>query len=285
MIGFLNIYKPRGMSSAQVVGKVKRITGQKVGHLGTLDPLAEGVLPVAIGKATRLFDYFLNKDKVYVATAKFGEETDTLDLGGQVIAKTEKVPTKAEILQILSQFGGKIMQMPPQYSAKNVNGKKAYDLARMGIDFVLTAKQVEIFDLKLLSFDNGEAKFEIHCSAGTYVRSLIRDIANAVGSLATTTSILRFRSGCFDLSSALKIEELDQNYAQKLIIVEKALAGVPCVLLTEQQQRALICGLEANRTDLQEKTTYLFKTQQGKVFGLGQVVGGVIKINSYLFEE
>lgn len=284
MSGFLNVYKPKGLSSAKVVGRVKFLTRQKVGHLGTLDPLAEGVLPIALGKATRLFDFFLNKDKLYVAKAKFGFITDTLDLGGTIVDQNPVIPTEAQIKEVLPRFKGKIMQLPPNFSAKNVNGKKAYDLARLGIEFALEPKQIEVFDLKLLSFNGDEAEFEIHCSAGTYVRSLVRDIAEAVGALATTTSIIRLKSGVFDLKSAISFEDLDENLEKSVISIKEALSGVEHFNLNKEQLLRLNTGLSVQVEGVEKKYPLLFIAPDDKVFGLGEIERGVIKIKSYLYE-
>ena len=151
MNGFLNVYKPSGMSSAYALNLIKkRFKGEKMGHMGTLDPLASGVLPVAFGKSTRLFDYLLDKDKVYKAEFTFGYETDTLDRGGVVIKDNGKLPTESDIISVLPSLVGEVMQMPPIYSAKNVNGKRSYELARLGVEVELKPKKVTITSIDFI---------------------------------------------------------------------------------------------------------------------------------------
>ena len=213
MLGFINVYKPSLMTSNAVLAKIKRQYGiKKIGHMGTLDPLAEGVLPIAIGNATRMFDYFLNKQKTYIATFEFGYETDTLDSQGEKIAETNVLPTKDEVLNVLSGFMGKQLQMPPKYSAKNVNGKRAYDLARAGVDFELNPKEIEIFNINLLENNGNTFVFEITCSSGTYIRSIGRDLGYKLNSLATMTKLIRTKSGkSFSLKFQIVISRDDCN--------------------------------------------------------------------------
>ena len=150
MNGFLNIYKPSGMSSAHCLNKIKKKIDYKCGHMGTLDPLACGILPIGVGQASRLFDHLLDKTKVYIAEFTFGYETDTLDLEGTVLKTSEKIPSKSEIIDLLPNLCGKVMQIPPVFSAKCVDGKKSYQLARKGVSVDLPPKEVEIFSIKLL---------------------------------------------------------------------------------------------------------------------------------------
>lgn len=167
MNGFLNIYKPRGMSSAHCLNKIKKKIDYKCGHMGTLDPLACGILPVGVGQATRLFDHLLDKTKTYVAQFTFGYETDTLDLEGEVLQNSENIPTQAEIEAVLPTLRGKVMQIPPVFSAKCVDGKKSYQLARKGIAVDLPPKQVEIYSIKLIKNQSPTFWFEISCGGGT----------------------------------------------------------------------------------------------------------------------
>lgn len=210
MKGFFNINKPRGMNSTKVVAIIKRLTHEKVGHLGTLDPDAHGVLPIAVGKATRLFDFFLNKDKVYEARGRFGILTDTLDESGRVVLTNDVRPTRAQLEAVLPLFCGKQMQMPPIFSAKQVDGERAYDKARRGEEVTLSPREICVYSLELLSFKGDEFSVRIHCSAGTYVRALIRDIAEKLGAIATTIDIFRTRSGAFDIASSTSIDDIEQ---------------------------------------------------------------------------
>ncbi|MBQ3502535.1 MAG: tRNA pseudouridine(55) synthase TruB [Clostridia bacterium] len=208
MRGILLVNKRQGWTSFDVVNFCKRVFGtREVGHLGTLDPMATGVLAVTVGSATKLFDMFLNKTKTYVAEFTFGYSTDTLDAEGQVENKCDIIPTLEQIQQVLPQFVGEIEQMPPKYSAKKINGKKAYDLARSGKDFELKPSKVTIHNLKILDYSNGVLKLEIECGAGTYIRSLGRDIALKLNSLATMTSLVRTKLGTWNIDECIDIKD------------------------------------------------------------------------------
>ncbi|MBQ7602669.1 MAG: tRNA pseudouridine(55) synthase TruB [Clostridia bacterium] len=205
MIGFFNINKPSGVSSAQVVAKIKHMCPKatKVGHMGTLDPMASGVLPIAVGRATRLFDLMQNKQKEYIATFKFGYSTNTLDATGEIVEKTNVLPSAKEIEAVLPSFVGEIEQIPPSFSAKNVEGTRAYKLARNGKQVVLKSCKVKIFDIQLLKeLKKDEFVFKIVCGSGTYIRSLCRDIASKLGTLATMTALIRTKTGNFDIGAA-----------------------------------------------------------------------------------
>jgi len=178
MNGILNVKKCKDWTSFDVVAKLRKILGTRhIGHLGTLDPMATGVLPITIGSATKLFDLFLNKTKKYIAEFEFGYLTDSLDATGQILKKTTKTPTIEEIRAILPSFIGEIEQLPPQFSAKKVNGLKACDVARRGGEVELKPKKILIKQINLLSFKDNILKLEIECGAGTYIRAIGRDIA------------------------------------------------------------------------------------------------------------
>ena len=174
MNGFINIFKPSGITSAYALTKIKKaFKGEKIGHMGTLDPLASGVLPVGIGKCNRLFNYLLDKDKVYKAEFTFGYETDTLDSDGKIIQESKVVPSKEEILKVLPSLVGEVMQIPPSYSAKNVDGKRSYQLARQGIQVELPPKKVVISKIELDDVISDKTfAFTIYCKGGTYIRSI-----------------------------------------------------------------------------------------------------------------
>ncbi len=213
--GWIIIDKPLGMGSTNVVGWVKRALREagepktRVGHGGTLDPLATGVLPIATGEATKLAGHMLNATKGYDFTIGFGSQTDTLDLEGTVIATSEHRPTCAAIEAILPRFTGPIEQIPPAYSALKVNGKRAYDLARAGEDVELRTRAVTIRSLTLIDANEASATFSATVSKGTYIRSLARDIAVALGSVGHVTMLRRTRAGPFSLDQAISLDFLD----------------------------------------------------------------------------
>lgn len=244
MIGFYNILKPTGVSSGFVVNKIKRITNEKVGHLGTLDPSASGVLSIAVGKATKFFDYFLNKDKEYVALAKFGVLTNTLDSDGEILKRENVKVSLKDIKKVLPSLCGKVDQIPPIFSSKNVNGERAYDLARQGKQVVLESKKVQIYSIKAEKLtQNNLFRIKIHCSSGTYVRSIIRDIAEKIGTVATTVCIIRTCSGKFEISDSITLDELAENPEKHLIKINSIL-NLPEIELSLLQAKALFSGKE-----------------------------------------
>ena len=210
---FVNIIKPTMMTSFEVVNAVKKtLKEKKVGHLGTLDPAASGVLPIAVGKATKFFDYFLKKDKEYVALVNFGVETDTLDAFGKVLSKTTADFSIKDLQDTIKTFTGKIRQIPPRYSAVKIGGEKAYDLARKGLEIDLKPREIEIFSIEILEQKtSAQYLFKVHCSAGTYIRTLFDDIAQKLGTHATTVAIIRAKSGAFDISDAQTLDEFKAN--------------------------------------------------------------------------
>lgn len=244
MIGFYNILKPTGVSSGFVVNKIKRITNEKVGHLGTLDPSASGVLSIAVGKATKFFDYFLNKDKEYVALAKFGVLTNTLDSDGEILKREDVQVSLEDIKKVLPSLCGKIDQIPPIFSSKNVNGERAYDLARQGKQVVLEPKKVQIYSIKAEKLtQNNLFRIKIHCSSGTYVRSIIRDVAEKMGTVATTVCIIRTCSGKFEISDSITLDELAENPEKHLIKINSIL-NLPEIELSLLQAKDLFSGKE-----------------------------------------
>lgn len=297
MKGFFNINKPRGMNSTKVVAIIKRLTHEKVGHLGTLDPDAHGVLPIAVGKATRLFDFFLNKDKVYEARGRFGVLTDTLDESGRVVLMNDVRPTRAQLEAVLPLFCGKQMQMPPAFSAKQVGGVRAYDKARRGEEVTLTPREICVYSLELLSFEGYEFAVRINCSAGTYVRALIRDIAEKLGAIATTIDIFRTRSGAFDIASSISIDDLNNlcplggelseqgegGGGISPISIEDALSGQEKVRLTEPQVKNLLCG-RGQSIPYKDAKNVLFLTPEGDTYGLGDIENGQIRITAFLLD-
>ena len=209
MNGFINLLKPPGMSSGAAVAVVKRLTGEKVGHAGTLDPEAAGVLPIMVGRAARLLDYFPDKSKSYVAEIAFAGATDTQDAQGTVIEEARRVPGRDEILAVLPQFRGDILQCPPAYSALKRDGVPLYELARKGIAVETKARPTVIHALEL-GEQTGPDGFmlSVDCGSGTYIRTLCHDIGQALGAPAHMRFLLRTRHGAFAIDSAVTIEEV-----------------------------------------------------------------------------
>lgn len=284
MIGFLNINKPSGKTSSNVVVAVRKIFGQqKVGHMGTLDPMASGVLPIAVGKATRLFDYFQDKKKEYIAVFEFGYETDTLDIEGKIQRKTDNIPSEEQIEKSLSLFHGKISQMPPQYSAKSIDGVRAYKLARQGVEVQLQPKEVEIYCFDLLEKINEKSfRFKIICSSGTYIRSLCRDLAYKLSSLATMAFLERTSTGIFKIEQAIQIEDLSvSNASTSLIPVTEVFKNFPQIHINEQQLYDLSSGksIEVEQKDSEN----IFAIFNSNPVGLGKVENNLLRLKTYLY--
>jgi tRNA pseudouridine55 synthase len=218
MQGIIILNKPDNMSSQKAVYKVKQILKvDKIGHLGTLDPLAVGVLPIAINNATRLFDYFLDKKKTYRALIKFGETTDTLDSEGVIIDKSDKIISRDSIESVLKTMLGEFFQQPPKFSAKQINGVRAYKLARQCEEVNLKPKKVNIFSLTLIKFIDNIATIDICCSSGTYIRSFARDLGLKLGSVAYMAGLIRLSSGDFNIFNSITLQELE-NLGEKSVI-------------------------------------------------------------------
>ncbi|KPH62833.1 tRNA pseudouridine(55) synthase TruB [Novosphingobium sp. ST904] len=253
--GWIILDKPLGLGSTQAVAAVKRNLREagygkkvKVGHGGTLDPLATGVLPVALGEATKLAGRMLDASKSYLFTVRFGSETDTLDLEGKVIATSDVRPALEQVEAVLPRFTGPIEQVPPIYSALKVDGERAYDLARAGQEVELKTRAVTILDLRLERFDPEEgATLLAHVSKGTYIRSLARDVAQALGTRGTVTMLRRVKAGPFDLSHAISLDKLNEigkgaPLEQILLPLEVGLDDIPAIDLGPEQVRAVRQG-------------------------------------------
>ncbi len=282
MRGFINLIKPEKMSSAFAVGAVKHKFNIPCGHMGTLDPMASGVLPVGVGKASRLFNYLLSKSKTYEARFVFGYETDTLDVTGETTKTTSVVPTEEEIKSVLKNFIGEISQVPPNYSAKCINGKRGYELARRGVEFTLKPKTVSVYDVEFLGKTNeNEYAFKIECGGGTYIRSLARDIGSAVGSLAVMSKLSRTKSGFFTIENGVSVEEFKASSSPEKFLIEPDLVvDFPKIDLSKAQATKIINGVFEN---IGVKTGLYRVYNSGEFMGVGESFEGVLKINAYVW--
>lgn len=276
MTGFVNVYKKEGVSSAYAVNIVKRLTGVPCGHMGTLDPLARGVLPVGVGRATRLFSYFLGKTKTYRARFRFGATTDTLDREGEV-KKEGRIPAAEEVALAVAQLTGEYDQTPPAYSAKSVNGRRGYELARAGEAVSLPPKRVRVDRFRLLEQTApDEYSFEIICGAGTYIRALARDAAKLMGTSGYMTDLERVRSGVFTAETAVDLEKLTkQNVTDYLIPTDSVL---PFPVLQEADERlfhGVACACSQADGDYK-----IYR--EGSFYGIARVCGGIVKIECKL---
>ena len=211
MFGFINVNKPSGMTSHDVVSFLRRnLKIKKIGHTGTLDPMANGVLPIAVGDATRLIQY-LSDDKEYVATVKFGVSTDTYDKEGEIVSTSDKIVEQAELDDALNQFRGEILQKPPIYSALKKNGKKLYEYAREGKEVEIEARKVTIEKLDLLSLENNVAKLRVKCSKGTYIRSIAHDLGEVLGCGGHLISLTRTIAGDFKIENSIELSTIENS--------------------------------------------------------------------------
>lgn len=248
MDGIIVIRKEKGYTSHDVVARLRGILHmKKIGHTGTLDPEAEGVLPVALGKATRLVDMITEKEKTYEAVMRLGVVTDTQDMTGTVLRQEEVTVTPEETEEALASFVGEQMQIPPMYSALKVNGKKLYELAREGKTVERKARPVHFFEIRLLEMELPLVRFRVTCSKGTYIRTLCHDIGEKLGCGAAMESLLRTQVGRFELKDSLTLSQVEETVAdgtveEKILGIEEALKEYPGVFCTKTGDRLLANG-------------------------------------------
>lgn len=246
--GILNVNKEVGISSNKCVSLVKKALDiKKVGHTGTLDLEAYGVLPIVIGKATRVSDYLMDDKKEYITEAVFGKRTDTLDYSGEVLDTSDIVFDKDQLLEVMEGFKGEITQIPPMYSAIKVNGQKLYDLARNGVEIERKVRKVNIYEFELLEYEFPKAKFKIICSKGTYIRTLIDDLGEKLGSFAYVDSLCRSKVGDFYIEDSIKSQNLlsmdKDQLLNKLDSVDSALNRYKKVILPNMYYKQAINGM------------------------------------------
>ena len=259
MDGFLFVDKPSGPTSFAVVRQVRRaLDGAKVGHAGTLDPCASGLLVCALGGATRLLPYLPSEPKRYAFGMRFGNETDTLDSEGAVVAQGGRMPGREELQAALGRFSGVIRQTPPKFSAVKVQGERAYDLARKHTEFEIPERQVTVFSLSLESYDGAkaEAALEVACSGGTYVRSLVQDIAHTLGTFAHASFIRRLAIGSFSVDNAIDMESV-KDLREHIMPVKEALSSLPSVTVSVTQCETLEKG-RSIKLDMADETVIAY---------------------------
>jgi tRNA pseudouridine55 synthase len=294
--GWLILDKPIGLSSTVAVSRVKRLfEAQKAGHAGTLDPLATGVLAVALGEATKTVPYAMDGEKLYRFTARWGEARDTDDAEGEVVERSDLRPTEAEIIGQIPRFIGDIQQTPPAYSAIKVKGERAYDLAREGEEFTLAPRQISIRAARLVSMpDRDHAVFELSCGKGSYVRAWVRDLALALGTVGHVSELRRLRVGPFSIEASISLEKLEAlghspAALEHLRPIATALDGILALAVTGQDSMRLrsgnpiliraphfarlVEGTPDAETDFQGLTV-LLSTAQGEPVALASVAQG-----------
>lgn len=286
MNGILIINKEKGCTSHDIVYKVKKIFNEKVGHTGTLDPLAEGVLPILIGKGTLCSKYLINHDKKYIVNLALGQKTETADLEGKIIEE-KKIPDKSlaqnEIEKVLKSFIGKQQQMPPIYSAIKVNGKKLYEYARKGQNVEIKPREIEIYDIKLMNIDaqKKQIQFEVFCGKGTYIRSLCEDIAEKLETVGYMESLKRIQVGDFKIEESSKIQELEENkedtkyLESKIISVEEIFKNKEKIKLDDKKMQLFLNGVKI--TQNQENDIYRIYNKNEKFIGIGIIQDKLLK--------
>ena len=281
MTGFIVVNKAEGVRSAREVNIIKKLTNTPCGHMGTLDPMASGVLPVAVGNATRLFDYFLSKRKCYVATFKFGCSSDTLDTTGLIIDTGGRVPSEKEIETIIPSLTGEVLQFPPKYSAKNVNGKRGYQLARVGIEFELPPKKVNIYSIKLIRKVGVDSySFEIECGGGTYIRSIARDMGAKLATTAIMSSLIRTQSGTFGINLSVETKFLTKENIVNHLIKTDSVLPFESFHPNDAEAKKLFNGLTV-QCGLSDGTYKIYCTD-GSFYGLAESKDNILKVRTKL---
>lgn len=254
--GIMNVYKEAGFTSHDVVAKLRGICKQKkIGHTGTLDPDAVGVLPVCLGNGTKLCDMLTGETKEYLARFRLGITTDTQDISGKVLEEKETCVSTEQVKEILSHFVGELQQVPPMYSALKVGGKKLYELAREGKEVERKARPITIYELELLKEEHPEYEIRVTCSKGTYIRTLCHDVGQALSCGAVMTSLVRSRVGEFRLEDAKPLSALqelaDQGRLQEAVIpVEEMFHALPAIQVSDGAQKALLNGNQLKRSEV-----------------------------------
>ena len=290
MNGILNVYKNRGMSSFDVVRKIKFLAHEKkVGHTGTLDPEATGVLPVALGKATKIIDYIMNSSKAYEVKLVLGKKTTTYDLEGEVI--DEKDPshiTEDEAMKVVLSFVGEYDQIPPMYSALKKNGVRLYDLARQGIEVEREARRITIYDITDIKIELPYVSMKVCCSKGTYIRSLCYDIGEKLNVGATMTMLNRCATSVFTQEESINIDDLsEENIESHLITIEEALGNFPKLTVDSSFTKLLVNGVnvfDKRLTNEKREQGVLYRVydSEGLFIGLGRQEDRGFKIEKLL---
>jgi tRNA pseudouridine55 synthase len=285
MNGIVIIDKPQGWTSQDVTARLRRVFNtRRIGHGGTLDPMATGVLPVFVDRATRGVEFFEHAEKIYEATIKLGLTTDTEDITGTVLTEQEVAISEEEFIGILPKFRGKIQQIPPMYSAIKINGQKLCDLARKGREVERQPREIEIFQLDCVEFIGDTARLRVHCSKGTYIRTLCKDIGAALGCGGCMESLRRIQAGAYTEKEAIPLADVvaSENPGGLLQNVDTLFAQHPAVTLTEKQ--TLRCRNGNSFSIALPDGTYRAYSQDGSFMMLAKVEGGVMSTIKSFFE-
>lgn len=271
--GMINVYKEKGFTSHDVVAKLRGICKQKkIGHTGTLDPDAVGVLPVCLGCATRLCDMLTEKDKEYVAVLRLGVTTDTQDITGKVLAEKEVTVSVEKIREVISSFEGEQLQIPPMYSALKVNGKKLYELAREGKEIERKARPIVVHEIEILSENMPEFTIRVKCSKGTYIRTICHDIGQKLSCGGAMVSLKRTKVGNFGIEDSYTLSRIEDmakegRLCEILLPVEKVFEKLPEIRVKEEVMKALLNGNQLRREDFLSLSEEALKAEEVRVYG------------------
>ena len=290
MNGVLNIFKPKGMSSFDAVRVVKKVAGTgKVGHTGTLDPEATGVLPICIGRATKIIDYIMDSEKVYEVTLKLGIRTTTYDLEGEVLEERDPSHlTEEEILNSINSFKGEYSQIPPMYSALKQNGVRLYELARKGIEVERKGRLINIHNLEDIKINNPYISMKVTCSKGTYIRSLCYDIGEKLGVFATMTQLNRAKTSVFSQEKSINIDELTkENINDYILSMEEALEKYDKIVVNKKYVKLLVNGVRVadgrfTKDKVINNKLYRVYDDENNFIGLGERNDAGFKIEKLL---
>ena len=285
MNGIVIVDKPQGWTSQDVTARLRRVFGtRRIGHGGTLDPMATGVLPVFVGRATRAVEFFEHAEKTYETVLLLGKKTDTQDVTGTVLEERAVDVTESQVEEVLSRFRGEIMQVPPMYSALKVNGQKLYELARKGKQVERQPRPVTVYELTLLSFENDRLSLRVRCSKGTYIRTLCEDIGEALGCLGCMEALRRTQAGEYRIEDAVALEDLLESSTPESCLrgMDTMFARYPAVKLTANQEKRCRNGNSFTRP--MPDGTYRAYGENGEFLMLAKVEDGVMSTIKSFFE-
>ena len=283
--GWINLYKPTGYSSSYCLNLLKKkFKFKKIGHIGTLDPMAEGVLPIAINEATKTVRLINKSKKTYLFDVKWGEQRDTFDIEGNVIKKSKLIPKFEEIIAVKNKFIGEIDQRPPDFSAKKINGKRAYELARKGISFKLKKTKKKIYGIRVLNHNLNKQKttFMVVCNSGTYVRSLANDIAISLNTFCYCTKITRIRDGIFSQKNSYSLKNLINNrniedFEKYILDIKSVLYHIPTIKINDKKLKLIKNGMKVSMLEEVGSKEYkeILADYHQNVVALGSIKNGV----------
>lgn len=286
MDGILVVKKEKNYTSHDIVAIVKKITKTKVGHTGTLDPMATGVLPLLLGEGTKLSKYLIEHDKIYIATIKLGQKTDTQDAEGKVIEEkevNEALLNEEDVKTILNNLKGRQVQTPPIYSAIKVNGKKLYDYARKNQEVEIPKREIKIYEMELIGINESEKTitFKVHCSKGTYIRSLCETISEKLETVGYMKELKRIKVGSFSENKAVTLEEIKENaknkefWIEKMITIEEFFKDKPKIILPEYKLKLFLNGV--NLSIKAQDGIYRIYSEENEFIGTGVIKGSLLK--------